>query len=537
MKIADTLRRLISPTTDVARPRPRSRFFRHDNSPFLFSWRPNLREASVDVRSSWVMAAARAIDTIHNSGWIAGAVDQAVASIMGSGMRLTSKPDAEALGWTPDQAKEWSRTIERRWEGWANRPIECDAEGKSSIGKLSAQALRSYFAYGEMLALLPWVRRPFMQYGTKVQLIPPSRLRQETNFPYLSQGVFRDRFGFAQGYRIDEPPEILSPVPYRDIPARDAFGRPVVVHVFDGMPGQMRGVPLITPALRVVRQFDQLSEATLTAALIQAIFAATVTSPSPTDVVLQSFQDAAEQEAIKDGTEAPTSGIEAMLDLRAGWYKGTNIDLGHHGKVAHLMPGDELKFLASQHPNDTYEAFVRFLLREIARCLGITFEQLTGDYTGATYSSVRMATSEVWLITLYRRAILMAPFLQPIFEAWLEEEIDMGWIPFPNGLDGFNANRAAAARCHWRGPAKPQADDLKFAKAIETLRAQGVVTDEWICAELGEDWLDIYEQRATEMAERKRLGLPEVVPDTKVATAEVTAEAIGEQTPQQAEAA
>ena len=37
----------------------------------------------------------------------------------------------------------------------------------------------------------------------------------------------------------------------------------------------------------------------------------------------------------------------------------------------------------------------------------------------------------------------------------------------------------------------------------------GVVTDEMICADLGVDWEDVYEQRAREAARRQKLGLPE----------------------------
>ena len=177
-----------------------------------------------------------------------------------------------------------------------------------------------------------------------------------------------------------------------------------------------------------------------------------------------------------------------------------------------MSPGDELKFHGAEHPSDTYESFAKFLLREIARCLGLTYEEFTGDYAGATYSSVRMATSTMWMLTIYRRVNIIAPFLDPIFEAWLEEDIENGWTPFPGGVDGFIENRAAAARAHWRGPAKPQADDFKFAKAVETLRNMGVITDEWICGEMGEDWEDVYEQRAREAEKRAALDLPDGTP-------------------------
>jgi lambda family phage portal protein len=348
-----------------------------------------------------------------------------------------------------------------------------------------------------------------------VQMLSPLRMLREDAPPRMRQGVIADEFGFPYAYRITSSPEqqMLGRPYYIDRPARDPWGRAQVVHVFDGFPGQMRGIPPITPALKVVRQFDQTVDATLTANLIQTIFAATVKSPEPTEQVLQAFQDLVEQRATAAGNAGMVpSPFESMLMMRQGWYDKTEIDLGAHGKIAHLAPGDELTFHSSSHPNETFESFVKFLLREIARCLGLTYEDFTGDYSGATYSSVRMATSAMWMITIYRRCNILAPFLNQIFEAWLEEDIENGWTPFPGGIDGFLANRAAATRAHWRGPAKPQADDAKFANAVETLRNIGVITDEWICAEMGEDWEDVYEQRAREMAKREKLGLPEAPP-------------------------
>jgi capsid protein len=163
----------------------------------------------------------------------------------------------------------------------------------------------------------------------------------------------------------------------------------------------------------------------------------------------------------------------------------------------------------SEHPNDTYEAFSKFLLREIATCLSMTVETLTGDYTGATYSSVRMATAEKWPLVLARRQNISGRFLQHVYEAWLEEEIEAGNVPFTGGLAAFFAQRSAACSAEWRGPARPQADDLKAAKAHEVYKRMGVMTDEMICNDLGVDVDDVYEQRSREAKKRERLGLPD----------------------------
>jgi lambda family phage portal protein len=504
------------PAPAPSRARPTSAYMRGEWSPFFKTWRPALREASIDVAQAYSAAAARAVDTVQNSGWIAGAVDQIIAREIGTGLRLSSRPDTDVLKWTTDETQNWARKVERRWEGYANRPIDCDLSGRSTVAKLAAQALRSQFCFGEIVATLPFLKRPDGgQYGTKVNVISPHRLLHHYEMPNIFDGVRREPdTGYPLAYRIGTPLDFSAgPYKWRDIPARDGFGRPQCIHVFDGFAGQVRGIPPITPVLRVVRQFDQLADATLMQALIQAIFAATVTSPAPTEQVLQAFQDMAEQTP-DGGLQSP---MEALMNVQADWYEKTDIDIGQHGKIAHLAPGDTLEFHGSKTPHEFYEPFTRFLLREIARALGITFEEMTGDYSGATYSSVRMATSVTWAIVLYRRANISSPFYQPIFECWLEEEIENGWIDFPGGVEGFIANRAAATRTHWSGPAKPQADDLKFAKAIDTLYRLGVVSHEWIAGELGLDPEDTYEQLAREKAMREKLGLPDpllVVPPT-----------------------
>lgn len=489
--------RLVAPD----RPQSSSRFMRGEHSPFFFNWTPALRDSREDVRASYIRAAARAIDSIHNSGWLAGAVNQSIGSMVGTGLRLAAKPDVNVLRWDEKTANDWTRLVEWRFEGWSGTPMECDAAGRHSLGQQARTVLLSFYTHGEALALLPMIRRPGSQTRTKVRLLPPHKLSQQSDGVHQYQGITLDAWGMPTSYlmwlRHDQQQEVLTPVR-----ARDAGGRPQVIHVFEGEADQVRGITPMAPALRIVRQYDQLSDGTLTTALLQTIFAATITSDAPTTDVLNALQDQDEQ-GVGGG------GIADFLGAKAQWYEKTKIDLGAFSKIAHLFPGEELKFTDVKTPNDNYEPFAKLLLREIARCLGMTFETLTGDYSGATYSSVRMATSEIWPVILARRANIAGRFYQQVYEAWLEEEIESGRLPFPGGIYAFFANREAASRADWRGPAKPQADDLKAAKAHELYKRMGVMSDEMICNDLGVDFEDVYQQRAHEKKLREQLGLPD----------------------------
>ena len=487
------------------KPKPTAQYMRGERSSTFFGWHPVLRDARDDVRAAYWRASARTIDMIQNSGWIAGIIRRGVATIMGTELRLALKPDYEALGWTQKFSANWSRKTERRWEAWANNALECDAAGLWNIHIQAAAALRSYFGAGEWVAEYPFISRPQSSTRTKVQLIPAYRLTQETNGVDLFQGVRVDRHGLPMSYRFRLTQPIVDPGEVIEIPARDSANRPRVAHVYEGDISQMRGISPFTPVLERVKQYDELAGATLKTAIIQSLFGATVTSPSPTADVLSALQSPDEQQ--RDGD--PT--IDTYFRATDEWYRGANIDLGGLSRLAHLFPGEKLEFLRSETPNSNYEPFSKFILREIAACAGFTFEDMTGDYTGATYSSIRMSTTTNWPIQLHRRKHVVAPFYQAAFECWLEEEIERGTTPFPGGLAKFLAFRKEATSATWRGAPKPQADDLKWTNATEKLRNMGVITDETICAEIGTDWEDVYEQKARERDRRKKLKLPETI--------------------------
>jgi capsid protein len=237
---------------------------------------------------------------------------------------------------------------------------------------------------------------------------------------------------------------------------------------------------------------------------MQTLFAATITSDEPTEQVIQGLLTPQEQARMAAQGISPMS---AYLDMVGGFYDGVTLNVGINGRIAHLFPGQELKFHRSEHPTSDYKEFSMHLLREMARCLGLTYESATGDYMGATYSSVRMATGEIFAITRMRRQNVVAPFCQAAYEAWLEEEIEGGGIPFPGGYAAFLANRTAACRADWRGTPKPQADDLKTAKAHEVWRRLGVISDAMIANDLGVDIEDVYAQRASESELRESYGL------------------------------
>lgn len=492
--------------TAVARPRVGSAYMRGGRGILFNGWRPPIREAQDDVVNAWDHAAARTADAVHNSGWLAGAIEQAVSNTVGTGLRLRPMPENTTFGMTEDAAREWAILVSRRFELWARDPQECDIEGLRTFGQMQAVQFATWLAFGESLAELPWRRRPWNTYGTKVRLLPPTRLLRKTQKTQrLYGGVYTDGDGMPIAYAVENDDPIYGKRELT-VRARDGYGRKRVIHVFHGAPGTYRGIGPLTPALQVARQFDQLADATLTSAIMRTLFAASITGDAPTEEVTQALLTPQEQaRMVREGI----SPFEVFMDASAAYYEAASVNLGANGRVAHLFPGEKLEFHTPDLQGDDYKTFSQHLLRELARCLGLTFESATGDYTGATYSSVRMATGEIHAVTKVRRQLVVGPFCQAAYEAWLEEEIESGAIPFPGGLEAFLGNRAAACRADWLGSPKPQADDLKTAKAHEVWSRMGVIPDGVIANDLGLDIEDVYAERRREMDLRQHYGLPE----------------------------
>lgn len=93
------LARQVAPAT-ASQHKLNSAFFRSGGGQiYVTNWNPALREARDDVRTAWTVAAARAVEALQNSGWLAGAINKAVAAVVGTGLKLNAAPDQDELGW------------------------------------------------------------------------------------------------------------------------------------------------------------------------------------------------------------------------------------------------------------------------------------------------------------------------------------------------------------------------------------------------------------------------------------------------------
>jgi len=506
MKFIDWL--MGRPSHGAATRRPaRSQYLRENGSGILSMRRAVTRDGSDNVRNAAERASALAWDIIQNSGWLAGAADQIITDTIGDEIKLSARPVLSALGFDDKERAEWVKLVEQEWNLHVWNPREYDFRGVSTLADHLDGVMRYYLAGGEAVGVVDYMsarqrRRYGGKTGTKVSLVAPHRLKRETNeYLGLDQGIFHDDNGRPYQYRFVGRQRGMD---YDfDLPA---WAGPLrrVIHVFDRgeNPDSPRGISVLAPILKVAAQYDQLADATLTTALLQTAFAATIKSPEPSDAAFDAIRELADDEP------ELADDLFAVWEQRLASLKDHGVTLSDHGRINHLGPGEELELHTTSMPGSNYIPFSQNLQREMARRLGVTFESFAMDHSNANYSSVRMAISSIWPLVMRRRTRIVAPFCQGAYDPWLDEMIGAGRIPFKGGYEAFAANREKVCNAEWAGPAQPTADDYKSAMAAKVRIETGLSTLEDEAMLMGKDAAALREKQEAEIADLTKRGIP-----------------------------
>lgn len=514
MKLFDRmLGRDAKPSADFQPPRARAGYLRDTKSRVMTMRSAPLREHRDDVRVAWRRAAGLAMDLIQNSGRLRGAADQVIADTVGVELVLNPQPDLAGLGYNPDEAAALVRTIKQRWKRYAWSPRECDSRGKFTLPQMVDIALRWDMVYGEALGVISYMspaqRRQYgVTSGTKMCMVTPNRLVQDTNeIEGLFQGVIHDPNGRPVAYRIEEKESGIKVK--RDYKAYDREGRQLVTHVFDPLDaGDVRGISRIASAFRQHIQHEILVDTTIQTAILQTVFAAVLTSKTPSKEAFEAIEAMSADDASPDGKSSYSDEYRdyflAALDRAA---EG-EIAISDAPQVSHLAPDEKLELLTTNTPGPQFLPVSRELSRDMARAIGITFGGLTMNHENATYSSTRMENSSIWPVVTRRRERIAAPPCQAVYESFLDEEVGEGRIPIKGGYEAFAANRERLMWALWQGPAKPSADDLKSAKGSSERLYNGTTTLADECAENGKDPDEVFEQRLREHKRYVDAGMP-----------------------------
>lgn len=483
-------------------------------------WFPSLRSPDNLINPVKEMADARGRDTVQNDGYAQGGVAVHRDSIVGAHYRLNCQPDIRVIGTDQGWADEFQQTVEARFNLIAeSESCWLDASRRNTLTGMVRMAVGGFCMTGEVLATSEWIRQNSRPVNTAFQMVSPQRLcnpdgRSDTR--YLRRGVEQDIRGaplaywFRQGYPFEGYADALQ-YAWTRVPAEKPWGRKQVVHIIEQLlPDQSRGIADMVAALKQMRMTKNFQEVTLQSAVVAASYFASIESELPPAEVMAQMGAG---QPVPDNI-ANTSWGQAMswymqsLHSYYGNSKNVTID---GAKIPVFMPGTTLNMRPAGTPGGVGAAFEASLLRHIAAALGLSYEELSRDYSQVSYSSARASMLTTRRFMAARKKSVADRFASIIYTNVLEEEIANGNVPLPKGRkreDFYKPlMREAYSKCSWIGASSGQIDELKETQAAILRIKSGLSTYEAEIAKLGGDFREVFNQRAREEGIIKAKGL------------------------------
>jgi lambda family phage portal protein len=267
--------------------------------------------------------------------------------------------------------------------------------------------------------------------------------------------------------------EVLDRHPGDDVPLKDYTPKPIpaalIMHWFrTDRPGQLRGVPEITPALPLYAQLRRFTLAVITAAETAADHAA----------ILQA------------GSSVGADDVDELQPFDEVQYS--------RGMLTAVPFGWQLAQMRSEHPTTTYQMFKGEILNEIARCLNMPFNVAAGNSSGYNYSSGRLDHQIYWKSIAITQGDCENVILDRVFRAWYGEA---RLITRADGTPLVPTIDLSYRPWVWAWDPAEDIDPNKTANARLTDLQTGATTYQDIYGEKGQDW------ETQQLAQAKALGV------------------------------
>ena len=492
-------------------------------------WSSPLKSIDAEVLPEKPIIDGRARDMMRNDAYVQGGGTLHKDNIVGSHYLLNSRPSSKILFGAQDDVweQEFQEEVEEKWDLYSDSSDAwIDATRTNNFTQMVRLGVGIRLMAGEFLATVEWIKDDGAPFNTAIQFVDLDRLTTDPlskNDGDVREGIRFNRRGAPQSYQIrTEHPSDFGPLfgrnnfrmpEWKEIQRKKPWGRLQVIHLFETIrPDQSRGVTEMAAALKAMKMSHTWRDINIQHAVTQALYAAAITSDLPSEQVFASLGGG--QLTSDKAQEMVTAYAEGYLSSVAS-YAGSSRGLQIDGvRIPHLYPGTKLE-LMSPGKNGLQPEFESSLLRYIAASLGVSYEQLSRDYTKTNYSSARAAMTETWKFMQSQKKMFADRFATICYRLWLEEAINKGEITsFPKNRaallytnGALNLKFDAISKCDWIGASRGQIDEYKETQAAVLRITNGLSTAEDELARLGKDWRKVYRQLKREMQMRETLGL------------------------------
>lgn len=463
MNIIDKAVRAVSPEKALKREYARRRLKEVENSGYgnyganrhkssAKGWMYAGGSSKEDIEDNLPTLRQRCRDLYMGAPLATGAVKAYRTSVIGEGLSLKPKIDAEGLGITEEQAGEIEKEITREWNLWADS-TDCDASRLSNFYEMQQLAFLNWMLSGDVIVLLPTWKRSGSVYDLRINLIEADRCStpmDKRNLPdsNVVDGVERNDRGEVTAYYISKK-HPLSNDGYdlswdRILAYGGRTGRRNVLHLMNRERiGQVRGVPILAPVVEALKQISRYTEGELVAAVVAGFSTVFIETEDPGGNLLG--------EALPE-EEQIDAGNDSTVELSPGG-------------IVELGPGEKANAVTPGRPNTSFDGFVSSICKQIGAALELPQELLLKQFT-ASYSASRGALLEAWKTFKMFRDWMTSGFCQPIYEEWLCEAVAKGRVKAP-GFFSDPGVRKCYTNAEWYGPAQGQLNPKDEVEAAE----------------------------------------------------------------------
>jgi lambda family phage portal protein len=404
----------------------------------------------------------KARDLARNNPYARRGIKRIVANTVGWGIR----PKATGGG---------AKLVMERWKLWAET-TQCDAAGRLTFYGLQKLVMRTVVESGEVL-IRRRMRRPEdgLAIPMQLQVLEPDFIDtgkdgiQGEQGGVIIQGIEFDAVGRRVAYWLfdqhpggNSMPMSGTGMESRRIPANG------VLHVYDQeRPGQVHGPSWLASVAVRLSDFDEFEDATLMKQKIAACMTAFVTDVDGSGTALGEPSESA---------------------------AGQQIDTFEPGMIMNLPVGKQVTVANPPQASD-HLSFSQVQLRGVAAGLGVTYEDLTGDYSQVNYSSARMARlAHMSDVHDWRWNMIIPQFCAP---AWM-------WMLEALELIDLDVEFSPA---EWTPPPAGMLDPANEGLALMRNVRAGVMTPSEMVREQGFDPSEHWREYADDMKELDRLGI------------------------------
>lgn len=436
----------------------------------LIAWKATEENINSLVAEGGDLLRARARQIVRSNPYAANAANSFVANAVGDGIRPSSLIED----------KELKDRIAQTWKDWV---LEADADGLTDFYGMQGLVAHALFEAGECFVRFR-PRRPTDGLTVPLQLqllesemLPLSKIELGPTGNPVRCGIEFDGIGRRVAYHFyrkhpGDNTEAGNKGEIVRVPASE------ILHIYRPQrPGQIRGVPWISPALVKLFLLDQYDDAELDRKKVAALFAGFITKDNQEDNFLG---------------EGETNDAGAAI---AGLSPGT---------MQVLLPGEDIKFSSPADVGGSYEMFQYRALLAISAALGVPYTNVTGDLKAANYSSIRAGTVEFRRrLNQFQEATLIFQLCRPIWRRWIETAALSGALRLP----GFMKDPRPYNRVKWIKPKWEWVDPLKDRQAEQIAQQMGWKAPSDIIEAEGNNVDETMQRIAADQSRMKELGI------------------------------